>query len=233
MSKQLKPRFLLKGVDMKTLLQAYIEGNPESPNLPERPKKRTIITEKKERTQNLIAHNTPYDPIYEVKHRGEDSIILTTGIEMFSSILKLTVDENNRMEIAETNTPCIYCRVPGPLKNPVPAVITNFYVRDGKHVYEGYDLGCDFPCAKAHLKTLYASDPNNHIYMGSFTHLNSLFYRKAGKSEIPILPDWRLLNINGGSMSPEQFYGAKETYHQLPNVVSLPCKLQFSSRLVS
>lgn len=232
MAKQIVPRFLLKGVDMKALLSSYIQGEVESPKLPPRPEKRAVI-EKKDRTQDLIAHNTSYDPIYETKYRGEVSRIYTTGSDFFSSVSQLSLDENNTTSIEVENVPCIYCRLPVLPKEAVPSVITNYYINNGEHYYEGYDIACGTPCAKAHLKYLYASDPNNHIYMRSFTHLNNLYYRKTGNMNIPSLPDWRLLDHNGGSMTPDMFFGTKETYHQLPNVISLPCKLQFSSKLVS
>lgn len=98
-----------------------------------------------------------------------------------------------------------------------------FYVEDAYY---------NFECAIAGLKRLYSCHRNykDPLYMDAEQMLHCMYYRlypdRIG-TRINEAKDWRLLDINGGPLTEEEYDSDQHKYIQLPNVVIIPIKRQY------
>lgn len=98
-----------------------------------------------------------------------------------------------------------------------------FYVEDTYY---------NFGCAMAALKRNYLchrhyKDP---LYMDAEQMLHCMYYRlypeKIG-TRIVEAKDWRLLDLNGGPLTEEEYDSDQQSYIGIPNVVIIPIKRQY------
>jgi len=98
-----------------------------------------------------------------------------------------------------------------------------FYVEDTYY---------NFSCAMAGLKRLYSCHRNykDPLYMDAEQMLHCYYYRlypdRIG-TRINEAKDWRLLDINGGPLTDEEYDSEQCSYIQIPNVVIIPIKRQY------
>lgn len=94
------------------------------------------------------------------------------------------------------------------------------------------DTYADFESAMAGLKRFYYCHRNykDPLYMDAEQMLHCMYYRmypnKVG-SRINEAKDWRLLDINGGPLTEEEYDSEQHGYIQIPNVVIIPTKRQY------
>lgn len=94
------------------------------------------------------------------------------------------------------------------------------------------DTYANFECAMASLKRIYSCHRNykDSLYMDAEQMLHCMYYRmypdKIG-TRITEAKDWRLLDINGGPLSEEEYDSDQHGYIQIPNVVIIPIKRQY------
>ena len=90
----------------------------------------------------------------------------------------------------------------------------------------------NFGCALAGLKRLYSCHRNykDPLYMDAEQLLHCMYYRmhtdKTG-TRIIEAKDWRLLDINGGPLTEEEYDAEQYSYVQIPNVAINPVKRQY------
>ena len=89
-----------------------------------------------------------------------------------------------------------------------------------------------FGCALASLKRIYSchyryKDP---LYMDSEQLLHTMYHKmypdKIG-SRIKEANDWRLLKLNGGPLTDQEYDSEQCEYVKIPNLVTVPVKRQY------
>ena len=213
MSKYAKPVFLLKGIDIRSVLVNYLDGKYDEEQLIE-PRARYI--QLLNRTQDTVVGNTEQDEIFEKSLLGNIVRVYTTNSKTYK-------------EMGETNkktykTPCIYCRRILNDDFSLGVITSVTYIKD-MIIYSGYDAVCSVEkgglrCAKTHLSQQIKMDPTNILLKNSMTKLNMLALLLNGENhnKLEELPDFRLLDSNGGSMSEETFFSNHKLV-KLPNII--------------
>ena len=115
---------------------------------------------------------------------------------------------------------------------PVPSVIVSHH----DNVFTGYDIACNIRCAKTQLDR--ESRGANEVQKRELTHAADHLTRFAylvgairlGESIQP-LPDRRLLRDLGGSLSRDEYLGARaDSFARTPNLIVQPVRLVYSAR---
>lgn len=102
----------------------------------------------------------------------------------------------------------------------------------GKITFYCEDTYANFGCALAGLKRIYSCHRNykDPLYMDAEQMLHCMYHRmhpeKTG-TRIKEANDWRLLDINGGPLTEEEYDSEQYGYIAIPNVAVLPVKRQY------
>lgn len=101
-----------------------------------------------------------------------------------------------------------------------------------KVTFQTEDTYYNFECALAGLKRLYSCNRSykDPLYMDAEQLLHCMYYRmhpdKVG-TRIQEAKDWRLLDVNGGPLTSDEYDSSEHQYVQIPNVITLPIKRQY------
>lgn len=216
------PVFLLRGIDIKSVLDNYLEGKYE---------KETILPKRKENVKQLdmkqdsVLGNTEQNGVYELKSGNHLVRVYTTNSKIYEAFV------HNDKAI---KSPCVYCRRPLNSQFMVSVIIRVEYL-DDYEIYHGYDAVCSYEagglqCAYTHLLNMTKLYPQDNTFTKSLTLLKSLAFRLKGSTEITKLPDWRLLDSNGGSMSADTFFTIQGLEINT-NIIFAPAKQQYDKKL--
>jgi hypothetical protein len=107
-------------------------------------------------------------------------------------------------------------------------LLMNEYDKDC-YTFYGDGVYCTKECMYADYKNNYDNKLNykDGLYIETYSLIKLLCNLK--NEEFPIAaPHWKLLQANGGPLPDLDFYGNKNIYNPVPNIVMLPCKRQFS-----
>lgn len=218
----LNDSFLLRGIDPTEIMKNYHEGKYDNLKLPNTKIKLT-------NTITLQSHKigtSDDDEFYKCSDKyGLSNIIVTTNHPRFIWY------KNGGKDIPPFSS-CGYCRKPIegnhlPIGIPVKMVCTppnqvTFYVEDCFHSFE-----CCFTQLKKH--TSYTRDFIDPHYTNSIHLLYVMLHIMHPHHEkLKELSDWRLLNINGGPLTDEEFFSENHHYIDTKNLVLIPVKRQFT-----
>ena len=214
---------------MKEVVEHMISKKLITPTIP---KKRQVAVEEKDRLQDATAVNKPLDAIYMIKHEGRLLRVFTTGNNLYRNLnVSVLPGSDATSSIAASlpgNISCVWCRQP--IRGIfIPSIITGVTGM----TFEGYDPACSFGCAKSHLegelRCASSSDRFSLIRAGGY--LNRFAYTCGVIKESKSLrgaPDWRLLDANGGSYTPANFYTTNsKTLVRQAGVIVIPVKLSY------
>ena len=101
-----------------------------------------------------------------------------------------------------------------------------------KVTFQTEDTYANFGCALAGLKRIYSCHRNykDPLYMDAEQLLHCMYHRmypdKSG-TRIVEAKDWRLLDINGGPLTEEEYDSIQYKYVPIPNVAVIPIKRQY------
>lgn len=155
-------------------------------------------------------------------------IVVTTNHDQYS----YTKDITEGKQPVKGKTWCLWSKreIKGdPVGIPVAMEIDRYTNKITFYVEDTY---YDFSCAMAGLKRLYSCHRNykDPLYMDAEQMLHCMYYRsypdKIG-TRITEAKDWRLLDINGGPLTEEEYDSEQHKYIQIPNVVIIPIKRQY------
>jgi hypothetical protein len=172
--------------------------------------------------------------VYEITDKDNRKLrIFTLNHKAYSEMLKyyLTTGTYSESCLKGLGLICDWCKK---TFNDIPWQIPIKYEcgsLEAYHVFHGEGTYCTLQCMYADYKLRYApskSCPDYHqrdVYC-LIKLLISL--RGIRDEELVSAPHWKLLCHNGGLLSEEDFYGSRLTYAELPQVITLPTKRQYS-----
>jgi hypothetical protein len=188
------PTFYLKGVDYNKVYEKYINKEYDNIDISSLPSTKLVdlpdISNIKQYDNNI---NNDIFCINDSS--GNKRTILTTNVKPVKY--------------------CAWCH--NDINQPV-----GIPIRYSKGViYIDQPCYCSFQCAYAGLKRdnpsiYYYRDP---LYIDSEYLLHYLYQLMYPNQTLIPSPDWKLLDINGGPLSKDEFYNGKDTYISLPNVL--------------
>ena len=236
MNVYVNPTFLLKGIDYYKVLKDYNDG---------------VYTRLESKKQKLTLANSNIladiyslsndDRLFSVKDPFNNEIICTTSgykdVEVFTST-------GGCLSIGGR---CEYCRddyktetIGIPIAYKEFTVLTNKKVNlkdDDKipkyKVYYTFWVDgrfCNFSCALSHINKLLSSHPKyiDVIYRDS-DKLLKFMYKCLYPNNPPINPaqDPKLLMVNGGSLTREEWETTKFIYKRTRNIILIPSKIEY------
>lgn len=95
------------------------------------------------------------------------------------------------------------------------------------HIFWGDLLYCDYRCVYAKYLDIKRSSQCDTLYKDSGYLLQSLFNLQYPGQTLTPANDYRLLDINGGPLSYEQWKSKKYTYHRTHNIIQIPIKVEY------
>jgi hypothetical protein len=220
---KLTETLMLRRIHPETMLKYYLEGKYKDMKIPDNKVKisSAFVGFNKKIGQDQTSN------IYKFTDKtNTGQLIYTTNHQNY----QYTKDKNLGKSSIHPGTKCVWCRR-DITENPVGIVVKMEISPTGATFYmeDDYDT---FGCALASLKRLNSchhmyKDPK---YMDADQLLHCLYYRmypdKIG-TRIKEAPDWRLLDINGGPLTGEEFDFEQVKYIEIPNVILLPLKRQY------
>ena len=214
---------VLRRIDPVIILRKYLAGDYKKVTIP---KNKTVIS----KTFTNINHAIGTDQtakIYRYKDKqNSGQIILTTNHEQYQHFQDK--DKTKAKPIAY----CRWCRreIKGqPIGIPISMTVNNFTKDTIFHIEDTYDT---YGCVMASLKNIYGchSRSRDPMYMDTEQILHCMYHMlnpdKWGE-RIVEAKDWRLLDINGGPLTSEEYDKQNVTYSKIPNVILAPIKQQY------
>jgi len=216
---------MLRRIDPVDMLRKYLAGDFSTMKIP---KDKVILSSNFINLNQRIGrdHNSKIYRFNDKTNHGQT--IVTTGHDQYQYV-------NNKMESKNTVKPKTWClwsrrEIKGePIRIPI-AMEKN--MNTNKVIFYGEDTYANFGCALAGLKRIYTCHRNykDPLYMDAEQLLHCMYHRmhpdKAG-TRIVEAKDWRLLDINGGPLTEEEYDSENYGYVQVPNVAVLPIKRQY------
>ena len=216
---------MLRRIDPVDMLRRYLAGEFKNVKIPK--DKVKISSNFVNLNQRIGTDQT--SKIYRFSDKiNSGQLVITTNHENYQY-------KKDTMEGKKTNTlkaECLWCRrkIKGkPIGIVVAMEINNMTNETIFHTEDNFDT---FGCALAVLKRIYSchymyKDPK---YMDAEQLLHCLYYRmhpnKVGE-RIREANDWRLLDINNGPLTTDQYDSDQFGYMEMPNVILLPFKRQY------
>jgi hypothetical protein len=234
MSVYVNPTFLLKGVDFYKVLKDYNDG---------------VYTRLDSTKQKLtLANNNILADIYSLSN--DDRFFSVK--DPFNNEIICTTSGYKDVEVFTTNGGCLsiggrceYCRddyktetIGIPIAYKEFTVLTNKSLdqNNNKPIYNVYytfwvdGRFCSFSCALSHINKLLSSHPKyiDVIYRDS-DKLLKFMYKCLYPNNPPIkqAQDPKLLMINGGSLTREEWENPKYYYKKTSNIIMIPSKIEY------
>jgi hypothetical protein len=210
--------FSLTGINQQMAIEGYIKGEhlifEDSPNK----KSVQVFGDIKKNAVELT--EDPMQKVFTINSNSNKQVIHTTNNNVFQF-----VDANN-MEMSKIKFNCRYCRVEFEM---VPIGFPLILEFDGKkytaHCDEPYH--CSFECGFARIDEVFklGSDDYKNVEE-NFKLIFSLMH--PGK-ELVRAKDFRLHEINGGSLTEEQYRSNSHRYFKIPSLITLPVKRMYAA----
>ena len=214
---------MLRRIDPITMLKKYLSGGFKNVTIP---KNKIKITSSFVDLNRRIGTDQTCE-IYRFNDKTNHSqVIVTTNHSNYQQVKDKTPKQINK---------CIWCRrniVGKPIGIPVEMELNRHTKETIFHVEDSYCNHNYFQCVFAGLKQLNSchhmyKDP---IYMDSEQLLHRMYYKiypDRNKTRIKEAKHWRMLDINGGPLSSEQYDSETTEYIEIPNLILLPCKRRY------
>lgn len=233
MSTRVTPTFLLKGLDPNKLIADYQAGVFSRP----------ITNKQKIKISNNAAilapayGSTNHSPIFRVKDRNNCSVIIaTTGHSDFEVF-------NTKCGELPTGGRCDYCKedfvvtsVGYPVEYKETTILTNDSndPRQARYriLYTFWVEGkfCSFECALGYVRNVLSrpADYRDTTLRDSERMLKSLYKLMHPNAGI-LRPaqDPRLLQVNGGSLTREEWQNNKHVYIRTDRILMIPAKVEY------
>nr|QBK93304.1 MAG: A1L transcription factor/late transcription factor VLTF-2 [Pithovirus LCPAC404] len=203
--------FLLRGIKSNEVQENYINGDYRNLDMKDITKR--TIPKFSTDSDKLVAKDG--SDIFIVKERGKKIVMVLRGHKvytMFENIGKFP------------DAPCLWCKdvIKGnPVGNPVGEPIVKSIDNKCYICYYIIDLYCSFPCLYAMFDLFYEKTEKwskieqNILFLFSMMHPGEIL-RPA--------EDWRLLNINGGPLTSEQFHKGDHIFEDTGEILFLPAQ---------
>jgi hypothetical protein len=230
MAAHITPTFLLKGLDFKRLVADYHAGFFS--RIP--PKKEKIIMSK---TNLILAQEygtTNYDSIFSVKDKYNSNVVIATiGHTDFEIFTKTggKLASGGRCDYCKEDIVGVAVGYPIAYQENVVLVeyegsyrnriVYTFWV-EGRH--------CNFECALAFLKRiLCVSSDCRDTSLRDSERMLKMLYKLNHPKEGPLMPaqDPRLMIVNGGPLTKEQWKDKKHEYVRTDRVLCIPSKTEY------
>jgi hypothetical protein len=148
--------------------------------------------------------------------------------------------DNQHSDKKKSNQICGWCRQRFP-SGAKPMILPTHLLcthddnnKHGKLYCRGIDLTCSSACCFSLYDDTVRLDPDNPLYKDTLSLIKDLIYFEHGKkylNEQRRAPHWRMLQANGGKMSPEEFYGCNNIYRESSNVLFSMVSFQYETIL--
>lgn len=231
MAQKAIPTLHLRGVNYKTLSEKIARGEYTIVRAYE---PRPLKLETKNMEQSLVVGKTETDPVYERIEKGVRKKIYTTNVQLYNEAVKRltqTIPPTLGAKPLITDYKvkrCSYCRRALKDDNYVLSIIVQIERDDEKTFFHGYDAACNPGCAYTQLQIEKRLNPQNAFYVHAEANFKYYVFCASETTVMPeLMPNWRLLDENGGSMTSTEFDANIHPYKRLDAVVMLPMKLQF------
>ena len=206
---QTDSRVYLRGVDLPTLTNQYLEGNFVKLTTP----LPIDVSSLEEQPSNVVTINNKLTKLSYEFDPGCGRTFVCVGYKV--------CDKGGGYAVLNPNqeSSCMYClrKID---KNPMGIPIRREQ-RDGKIYYHMIDIFCVFECIVAEIQRRI----NNSLYSQSMEYASELFTLCTGKdaSKLRSASDHRLLKIYNGPMTWEEFHTNTTKYMEKPsNIYFLP-----------
>nr|QBK91607.1 MAG: A1L transcription factor/late transcription factor VLTF-2 [Pithovirus LCPAC302] len=210
---------MLRRIDPISMIKRYFVGDFKSTDYP---KNSVKISSSFVNLDQKIGEN-PTSKIYRFKDKtNSGQVVVTTNHKQYTAY-KTGI---------KTKNICLWSRreIKGePIGIPV-AMETDRHTKETAFWIE--DTYYDFSCALAALKRIYLchhmyKDP---LYMDAEQLLHCMYYRmypdRIG-NRIKEAQNWRLLDINGGPLTNDEYNSEECSYVSIPNISMIPVKRQY------
>lgn len=220
------PRFVLRKINPKDISQKYSEGYYENRKIPLSKIKVSEVFH----VSNPSHGSSSDDPRYQFKDKNNASVIVVT-----SNSKAYTIYKQSKQYIDKPRT-CPWC-LRSFDHSPIPVVV-KLNIKNGDKQYTSSKIPnsiyyifwtinvncCSFPCAFSWIKR---ESYVNYRYKMAYEYMKILFkFIHPGKKFFEA-PDWRLLDINDGPLSSEEFDKGYYKYKGTSNIIFLPAKEEF------
>lgn len=220
----INPSFLLRGIEMKTILTNYLAGKYHKLQ----PKTKLVISNAKTsltfRPGSNICSTSTEDESYVYKDRSAGTaLVTTTNSKVYLAYKKGTLSKETHI--------CNWCRQPF-TGDPVGIPVQLKILKDGTYVFY-----IDDPHYKTHECALAALDHINSgasssrdpLYLDSEQMLRLMYFKQyPNKGHLRKAPDWRLHSGNGGPLSETEFSANSSVYVRTPNLIFAPVKVEYT-----
>lgn len=108
----------------------------------------------------------------------------------------------------------------------IPVKVT---YKQSSRTYDTDGCFCTFQCAYAQLKqhNKLTSTKRDSLYESSSVLLHNLFHQFYPNKELVAANDWRLLDSNGGCLTPEEFFDESFVYKRNSNTIIREIKVEY------
>lgn len=213
----IKNILFLRGLDINNIISKY--NNYEySNNIKSNTK--IDITSKFQKPNNIIGNNDYYQCYYFKDKIGIDHRMFTTNQVTFDWYK----NKNKKCKLLK----CNWCRQD--ITNHPVGIPVSVSLIDDKYIYHVEDSFCSFECCLTQLRRLniYNKNYKDSTYKNSEQLLLTIYKKLYPLSKKLVeRPDWRLLNINGGPLSKQDFESKTHKYIITNKLILLPLKREF------
>lgn len=214
------PVFVLRRVSPREISKKYYEGYYETKDIPISKIRLSNVFH----ISNPNHGSSPEDPRYQFKDKNNAPVIVVTSNSKAYTIYKQSKQFIDKERI------CPYC-LRSFENSPIPIVVRLDIEEkddDESSIYYIFwvinVLCCSFPCAFSWTKReSYA----NYRYKIAYENLKTLFRFMYPGETFFEAPNWRLLDVNGGPLTQEEFDKGYYKYRETANMVFLPAKEEF------
>ncbi|SPN79442.1 Hypothetical protein BRZCDTV_346 [Brazilian cedratvirus IHUMI] len=204
------PTFHLRGIVPAQVLKRYKEGS-----FPVFPENKVNVSVTNIRVLPKLSSDNSEENFIFVDKSGTKNVYTTTNHASFQTW--------KERKCISPEAPCAWCRHPVGEKGMSMPICTM-----GENLYVGDVPTCNYNCCYSELKRQLGTSFLNRdpLYKDAESTLKYLFYYDHPEGKLRGAPDWRLLNINGGPLTYEEFsQGAK--YSRSINTI-VPIKVCYS-----
>lgn len=210
--------FSLVGINQQVLISEYIAGKHLAAEAQMNRKPPQIYGDIKKNTLELTEN--PFDKSFVINSNSNKKVVHTTNNNVFQS-----VDMNN-MEVTKIKFNCRYCRVSFEI---IPIGFPLVLEFDGEkyiaHCDEPYH--CSFECAYARFDEVFKI--GNDDYKNVEENFKFIFSLMHPGKELIRSKDFRLHEVNGGSLTELEYRSNSHQYFRVPSLITLPVKRMYFS----
>lgn len=227
------PTFLLKGINIVDITNKYLRGECSN---------RKVGAKHKMLVNNVVLETNigtnAESEVYEfIDWSNSRQRVVTINHGLYNEFKTNVINSNPKV--------CHHCRciiIGDPIGIPIrmeqhrnwldpstTATATTTTTKKKLTVYHVQGLFHSFNCAYAIILKEYKlsfkiRDPN---YCDAETLLLHMFYSMYPNKKLKPAPDWKLLNINGGPLTQEEFDKGMYNFVRSPNLVLVPLKIEY------